>query len=138
MDKRLILLVEDDHTGRMLWLYRLRKEGFLVQEARDGEEALRRFKPEHHGMVITDLGLPGRSGIEVIRLVKEIAPHVPVLAITAFGYQKIINAAAGAGVDEVLQKPFTCQQLISTVAQMMACHELDEVAGSSPKASMGC
>lgn len=127
MEKNLILLAEDDFALRELCAYELRRAGFLVHEAVDGEDALRKFTPTKHGMVITDLAMPGKNGLQVISRIKELAPHVPVLVVTAFGYQKIVTEAKRAGADWVLFKPCSRWKLIAAVRKLMTADDLDEL-----------
>ena len=128
MNGRCILLVEDDHASRQVWIHQLRAVGYFVQEARDGEQAIELFSPRRHGLVITDLAMPGRDGFEVVRTIKDRAPHVPVLVMTAFGYRKIVVEAERVGADEIIYKPFTRNALLDLVNRWVTWDERrDEV-----------
>jgi len=74
MSGETILLIEDDDSGRELGLFNLRKSGFVAEGAADGEAGLLLFAPERHALVITDVKMPGISGLEVLRRVKEQGP----------------------------------------------------------------
>ena len=101
-----ILFVDDDTTGRMAAAYHLRRAGFEVDETADGEAALGRFDPLRHALVITDLRMPGGGGDAVLRGVRERAPDVPVIVITAYGsVERAVNAVRD-GAWDFLEKPF--------------------------------
>jgi CheY-like chemotaxis protein len=74
MPAETILFIEDDDSGRELGLYNLRKAGYGVEGAPDGEAGLARFAPERHALVITDVKMPGMGGLEVLRRIKERSP----------------------------------------------------------------
>ena len=80
-----ILFIDDDRAGREVALFNLRKAGYKVTAASDGVEGLSLFSPEKFDLVITDVKMPGISGIEVLRRIREQDSDVPVLVITAFG-----------------------------------------------------
>ncbi len=114
-----ILFVDDDESGRALSLYNLGEAGYLVETASDGEQAIARFAPERHALVITDLRMPGRSGLEVLAHVKRHAPDVPVLVITAHGSVEAAVEAMRAGAYDFLEKPFGRDQLLLSVARAL-------------------
>src|SRR5262245_12986704 len=78
-----ILLAEDDPALRLTLGDRLQSEGYLVQAAADGEEALRRARGAPFDLVILDVVLPGRSGFEVCRELREEGLRTPVLMLSA-------------------------------------------------------
>ena len=69
-----ILLVEDDSSARELGAFNLRKAGYEVDAVADGEAALARFEPQRHALVITDLRMPGMSGMQLLGKLKQRAP----------------------------------------------------------------
>ncbi|WP_456419167.1 response regulator, partial [Thermovibrio sp.] len=84
MEKCRVLLVEDDRTQRELLTELLEEEGFSVTSASSGERALDLFRKEHYDAVITDVRLPGMSGLELLQKLKELEPAVEIIVITAF------------------------------------------------------
>ena len=114
-----ILLIEDDDSGRELGLFNLRKAGYGVDGAADGEAGLARFDPERHALVITDLQMPGVGGMEVLRRIKERSPETPVLVITAYGDIEVAVAAMKAGAFDFLGKPFHRDHLVLTVQKAL-------------------
>jgi DNA-binding NtrC family response regulator len=119
MSGETILFIEDDDSGRELGLYNLRKAGYTVDGAADGEAGLARFSPARHALVITDVQMPGVGGLEVLRRVKERSPETPVLVITAYGDIELAVAAMKAGAFDFLGKPFHRDHLMLTVQKAL-------------------
>jgi DNA-binding NtrC family response regulator len=106
-----ILFIDDDATGREVAAHNLRRAGFEVDLAADGEQGLARFEPGRHQVVITDLKMPRVDGLEVLRQVQARAPDTPVLMITAYGSMQVGVEAMRAGAYDVVAKPFNRDQL---------------------------
>jgi two-component system NtrC family response regulator len=114
-----ILFIDDDPAGREVALFNLRKAGHDVTAAGDGREGLAAFDPEKFDLVVTDLKMPGISGMEVLRQVRARAPEVPVLVITAFGNVETAVAAMQAGAYDFIGKPFHRDQLLLSVGKAL-------------------
>ncbi|MDA8120970.1 MAG: sigma-54 dependent transcriptional regulator, partial [Deltaproteobacteria bacterium] len=110
-----ILFIDDDRAGREVALFNLRKAGYEVTAASDGQEGLASFSPEKFDLVVTDVKMPGISGIEVLRRVRAQAPEVPVLVITAFGNVETAVEAMKEGAYDFIGKPFHRDQLLLSV-----------------------
>jgi two-component system NtrC family response regulator len=110
-----ILFIDDDVAGREVALFNLRKAGYEVVAASDGREGLAAFSPERFDLVVTDVKMPGISGIEVLRKVRAKAPDVPVLVITAFGNVETAVEAMKEGAYDFIGKPFHRDQLLLAV-----------------------
>ena len=107
-----ILLVEDDPDILDLTAYVLRRERFVVVEATDGAQALRRWKTDRPDLVIMDLGLPGMDGFEVLRRIRE-EDQTPVLVITGRKDAHDILRCFNLGTDDFVPKPFEHRELIA-------------------------
>jgi DNA-binding NtrC family response regulator len=110
-----VLFIDDDATGREVAAHNLRKAGFEVELAADGERGLAAFDPTRHRVVITDLKMPKVDGMEVLSRIQERAPDTPVLVITAYGSMEVGVRAMRAGAYDVVAKPFHREQLELTV-----------------------
>ncbi len=110
-----ILFIDDDRAGREVALFNLRKAGYEVTAASDGQEGLAAFSPEKFDLVITDVKMPGLSGIDVLRRVRSQSPDIPVLVITAFGNVETAVEAMKAGAYDFIGKPFHRDQLLLSV-----------------------
>ncbi len=114
-----ILFIDDDRTGREVALFNLRRAGYDVTAAGDGQEGLDAFAAEPFDLVVTDLKMPGISGMEVLRKVRARDPEVPVLVITAFGNVETAVGAMKEGAYDFIGKPFHRDQLLLSVGKAM-------------------
>jgi len=106
-----ILFIDDDAAGRQMAVYNLRKAGHVVDEAEDGRRGFEVFDEASHELVVTDVRMPGMSGVEVTRKLHERAPECPVLVITAYADVETAVEAIKAGAYDFVQKPFSRDQL---------------------------
>jgi DNA-binding response OmpR family regulator len=110
-----ILLVEDE-PGIVDFLGRgLRAEGFAFEAAADGEEGERRALRESFDMVVLDLMLPRRGGMEVLASLRASKPDLPVIVLTARGDVEDRVAGLNAGAVDYLVKPFSLAELLARV-----------------------
>ncbi len=114
-----ILFVDDDPTIRQVAAFNLQKAGHEVDVVATGQEALRRFEPSRHELVITDLNMPGVDGLQVVEAVSARAPGVPVIVITAYGSVDRAVAAMKAGAWSFIEKPFSRARLELTVSRAL-------------------
>lgn len=119
-----ILFVDDDRAGREVALFNLRKAGHKVTAASDGQEGLSLFSPEKFDLVITDVKMPGISGIDLLRRIREQESDVPVLVITAFGNVETAVEAMKAGAYDFIGKPFNKDQLLLAVGKALERYRL--------------
>jgi DNA-binding response OmpR family regulator len=117
-DSSTILLVDDEDSIQKLLAYPLEREGYRVLQARDGEEALRRFASEHVDLVVLDIMLPKLDGLEVCkRLLAE--SEVPIIMLTARDDEldKVLGLELGA--DDYITKPFSIREFRSRVRALL-------------------
>jgi two-component system NtrC family response regulator len=114
-----ILFIDDDRAGREVALFNLRKAGYKVEAASDGTEGLSSFSPEKFDLVITDVKMPGITGIEVLRRIRKTSPDIPVLVITAFGNVETAVEAMKEGAYDFIGKPFHRDQLLLAVEKAL-------------------
>jgi len=116
-----ILVVDDDENIRDVLEDFLNFEGHKPILAKDGEEALKLFSERDFDVVITDLGMPGMSGWELSRYIKQRKPEMPVVIITGWGAQLSCEDLKKNKVEWILSKPFNLdqvQQLLERVGAM--------------------
>jgi DNA-binding response OmpR family regulator len=113
-----ILLVDDEDAVQKLLTYPLEHEGFRVVQARDGEEALRRFAGERVDLVVLDLMLPKVDGLEVCRRLRA-SSSVPIIMLTARDDEldKVVGLELGA--DDYITKPFSIREFRSRVRALL-------------------
>ena len=110
-----ILIVDDDHGQRSLLETFLRAQGYRTQSAASGEAALAMLETESFAMMISDVRMPGMSGIETLRRVRQKRPTLPVLLVTAFADIRSAVSAMRDGAVNYLAKPIDLDELIATV-----------------------
>jgi DNA-binding response OmpR family regulator len=114
-----VLLVDDEDSVQKLLTFPLEREGFRVVQARDGEEALERFRSEDVDLVVLDLMLPKLSGLEVCRRMRGGGSAVPIIMLTARGDEvdKVLGLELGA--DDYITKPFSIREFMSRVRALL-------------------
>jgi two-component system, OmpR family, response regulator RegX3 len=109
-----ILLVEDDPTIADAIKYSLEREGYTVDTAADGTQALQRFRSKPPQLVLLDLMLPGMPGLDVCRLIRR-ESGVPILMVTAKDGEADKIVCLELGADDYITKPFSMLELISRI-----------------------
>jgi len=116
-----ILVVDDEPDIVELVTYNLKKEGFDVSPAFDGEEALARIRKEKFDFIILDLMLPGIQGMEICRIMRSdpLTKNIPIIMLTAKGEEidKILGLEIGA--DDYMTKPFNPRELLARIKTVM-------------------
>ncbi len=111
-EKLRILVVDDDENIREILKDLLMMSGHQVSLSSNGEEALEIFFKQELDLIITDLGMPGISGWEVNRRIKENQPEKPVVIISGWGAQLSEDEVKASKVDFVIPKPFSLEQML--------------------------
>ncbi|MBA2696593.1 MAG: response regulator transcription factor [Ornithinimicrobium sp.] len=114
-----LLLVEDDDTLSGPLARALRREGYQVQVEVDGLAALERAERETPDLVILDLGLPRMDGLEVCQRMRQNGVTIPVLILTARGYETDIVVGLDVGADDYVTKPFRLAELLARVRVLL-------------------
>ena len=121
------LLVADDDPGLRESLERtLTREGYRVVLASDGRAALERVQAGGVDLIVTDLRMPGLTGLELLRAAKAIMPDVDVILLTAFGTVEEAVKAMKDGAYDFLTKPFRREQLVKLVDKALERRDLIE------------
>jgi DNA-binding response OmpR family regulator len=113
-----VLLADDDRDLIDVLMYILRREGYEVIAAYDGEQAWARFQSDQPELVVLDANMPGLDGMEVCRRIREIA-ITPVIMLTARTDEADIVQALGLGADDYITKPFSPRQLVARVKAVL-------------------
>ncbi len=121
-----ILFIEDDASGREMGAFNLEKAGYSVDVAATGDQGIEIFDPQRHDLVITDVRMPGISGMEVLAQVKKRSADTPVLVITAYGNVELAVEAMKAGAYDFIGKPFNREHLLLTVARALSNRDLTQ------------
>jgi DNA-binding NtrC family response regulator len=106
-----LLLVEDKNELRAMLRKALERAGYAIEEAPDGAAAIQKIRARRHLLVVTDLKMPGASGIDVLRATKEADASIPVILLTAYGSVEEAVTAMKEGAFDFLQKPVDLDHL---------------------------
>jgi len=110
-----ILLVEDEAPLRETLAARLKRDGFAVDAAQDGEEGMYLGREVPFDLAIIDLGLPKMSGMDLIRALREAGQRYPILILTARGGWQDKVEGLKHGADDYLVKPFHVEELLARI-----------------------
>lgn len=114
-----ILVVEDDPLLGQLLVDNLSHEGYGTELIADGQEALDRLHSGGVDLMVLDLMLPGRSGLEVLATIREESMNVPVLILSALGEARDRIKGLSLGADDYLPKPFNLRELLLRVKGLL-------------------
>jgi two-component system phosphate regulon response regulator PhoB len=117
----LVLVVEDEAALATMLRYNLEKQGFRVEEAGDGQEALLRLGESQPDIVLLDWMLPGLSGIEVCRQIRRrpATRDVPVIMVTARTEEQDAVRGLNTGADDYITKPFNMEALLARMRALL-------------------
>ncbi len=116
-----ILVVDDDEMVRDALASALKRGGYTVLEAADGREAAARFSREAVDLVVTDILMPERDGLETIQALSRGAGSVPIIAMTGFSSRSslYLEMARTFGAVRVLEKPFELSELLAVTRELL-------------------
>lgn len=115
MEKKNILVVDDEAVIREGLRRILEGEGFQIETFATGRLAIERMQEQDFALVITDLKMPGMSGMEVLKSIKILQPEVPVIIITGYSTVDTAVETMKSGAVDYIAKPFTPEQIIEKV-----------------------
>lgn len=124
MERARILVVEDDPHMMCGLTAAIKKEGHEVEGASDVSEAFKKLNCDTYHLVLTDLKMPGGSGMQVLEEVKRRSELTPVIVITAFGTVEKAVEAMKAGAVDFIQKPFSFEELRAAIRRSLDCKQL--------------
>ena len=110
-----VLLVDDDASIRRALHTTLSALGFEIEEASAGEQAVSFVRSEHYDAVLLDINMPGMGGIEACRIMRRLAPGLPILMLTVRDSENDKIDALDAGADDYITKPFHVGELTARV-----------------------
>jgi phosphate regulon transcriptional regulator PhoB len=120
-DTKKIMVVDDEEDIRELIVYNLKKDGFTVSSASDGEEALKQIRAGHFDLLVLDLMLPGIQGMELCRTVRNDpkTKDLPIIMLTAKGEEVDRILGLEIGADDYITKPFSPRELVARVKAVL-------------------
>jgi CheY-like chemotaxis protein len=120
-EQKKILFVDDEPDQITMISLRLRKNGYTVISAMDGEEALKKVAREDPSLILMDMLMPGIDGFEVCRRLRKYpaTKHIPIIATTAAGVDDIEFQCRAAGADDCVRKPYDSADLLTKIRQLL-------------------
>lgn len=112
-----ILVVDDEPALTVAFARKLRREGYECATAGSGEEALKRLESYRPDLVISDVRMPGMSGLDLLKEIKHRDPALKVILTTAYAHIEFVVEALRHGVDDYLVKPFSLSELAASVSR---------------------
>ena len=112
-----ILVVDDEGAIRYSITKTLQRVGYHVEAAASGEEALEMMKNQNYDVVLTDIRMPGLTGVELLRRIKEEAPDAVVILLTGYASLETAIESLRLGAHDYLVKPSSSQDIRTSVAQ---------------------
>src|ERR687885_2868141 len=110
-----VLVIEDEEKMARMLARVLREEGHVAETARDGRTGLKRAMDDSFDLLLVDWMLPERSGVQIVRGLRAMEVHTPVLMLTARGQVEDRVEGLDAGADDYLPKPFALPELLARV-----------------------
>ncbi|HEX9693148.1 MAG TPA: response regulator [Gemmatimonadales bacterium] len=116
-----ILIVEDEADILDVLDYGLSREGYKVLSTRDGDEGIRLAREQAPHLILLDVMLPGRDGVEVCRVLKSdpVTRDIPIIMVTAKGEESDVVLGLGVGADDYVTKPFGQKELVARVRTVL-------------------
>jgi two-component system response regulator (stage 0 sporulation protein F) len=111
MDDRKVLIVDDQNGIRVMLSELLHSEGYSIYQASNGRIALELVQQYQPDLVLLDMKIPGMSGLEILRQIKQQHPEIKVIMMTAYGELNMLNEARDLGALMNFSKPFDIDEL---------------------------
>lgn len=114
-DKPTILVVDDNQDLLNTFAMILKRRGFSVQTAGNGVSAVDKFKEQSFDVTLMDIVMPDMNGVDASRKMKEINPEAPIILMTAYSDDELIQSARDGGINKIIHKPIRIDQLIKLI-----------------------
>ncbi|HSY73534.1 MAG TPA: sigma-54 dependent transcriptional regulator [Alloacidobacterium sp.] len=121
-----ILIIDDEAAIRESLETLLTLEGYTVEMAPEGDSGLERIDRFSYDLVLLDLALPGKNGLEILHLIRERHPDLPVIMITAYGKVDNVVEAIRTGAQNFVQKPWDNEKLLADIRSAIARFHAEE------------
>jgi two-component system response regulator AtoC len=118
--KKRILIIEDDAEMRSLLKDFFEDEGIETASVGDGSDAFRELVKEPFDCIITDIRMPGLTGLDILPGIKKLQPEATVIVITAFGSEEVYRRSLERGATAYLEKPIHFSQLKELIDEMVS------------------
>ena len=114
-----IMIIEDDKEMRSLLKDFLEEEGFATDSASNGVDALQMLSKDHFDLVITDIRMPGLTGLDILPRIRRLKPEIPIIVMTAYGSDDVRRRSLERGATIYLEKPIHLSKLRAVIREMV-------------------
>ncbi len=114
-EKSRVLVVDDEEALRYLLSTELAAEGYEVETAGDGDEAIEAIKQKDYDVVLLDIKMPRVDGFEVLRFIKQNKPEIKVIMLTAYADVKNAIEALKLGASDFVSKPYDLEDILTSI-----------------------
>ena len=114
-----ILIVDDDSASRKGWSSVLKSDGYEIIEAVDGAEAVQKYEAEKPDLVLLDIIMEKKDGVQVLKEIKEKSPDAKVIMVSAVGQEQMVKEAVSVGAADFIVKPFDNAKVKETVKRVL-------------------
>ena len=114
------ILIAEDTESNFFLIKAILGRLYHLKHAKDGMEAVAMFEEVHPDLILMDMKMPNLGGIDATRIIRELAPDTPIIALTAYAYEHDKQAALDAGCNDFLAKPFTQEVLKEKITKWLA------------------
>ena len=121
--KKRILVIEDDAEMRCLLKDFLEEAGYEAHSVENGSAAFGKIAKESFDLIVTDIRMPGLSGVDILPGLKKLQPRTPIIVITAFGSEEVHRRALERGADAYLEKPIHLEEFRILLQKMTSPQE---------------
>ena len=115
-----ILIIEDDEEMKSLLKDILEEEGCKAESVSNGSDGLQELTNEPFDLVITDIRMPGLTGLDILPVIKRLRPEASVIVITAFGSEEVYRRSFEKGAAGYLEKPIHMNKLKTLIHEMVS------------------
>jgi two-component system chemotaxis response regulator CheY len=119
MKMKKVLVVDDADFMRSSLRLILERENYEVLEAEDGYQAVNIYSEEKPDVVTMDINMPGKTGLEAIKEIRELDPEAKIIVVTAMGTEFMIRDAIQNGAANFIIKPFDEKQILEVVKKLV-------------------
>lgn len=127
---RLLVVDDEERIRRLLNMY-LSREGFQIDEAMDGAEALEKFEENHYDCILLDVMMPEKDGFEVLQEIRDKKDQTPIILLTAKGEESDRVTGFETGADDYIVKPFSPREVVLRVKAILRRSNFQNAASSS-------
>jgi DNA-binding NtrC family response regulator len=119
-DKSRLLVVDDEEALRTVLSSELSSEGYDVEAASDGDEAITKVQKSNFDLVLLDIKMPKVDGFEVLKFIKKNSPKVKVIMLTGFADLKNAIESKKLGAEDFVSKPYDLVDLLTTIERVLS------------------